>query len=63
MKQRRPNALKGKARRIYFGVRVDPNTAAHIHGWQKAAVSQGVLIDRLVAHAARTNFNPAVDCL
>ncbi len=48
--------------------RVDAATAAQIAAWRKPkgqarTTSQSVLIDRLVAHAKRTNFNPSTDCL
>lgn len=63
-----PPARKGKKNRVALNARIDGTTAIYLKGWSRPdpkakRVSQGVLIDRLAAHAYRTGFNPANDCL
>jgi len=58
-----PSARKGTKNRVPLNCRIDASTASQLADWRKKRVSQGVLMDRLVAHAKRTNFNPAEDCL
>lgn len=61
---------KGNANRIRIGgcgPYVDKTTLASLAAWQARAahasksVSLGVMIDRLVGHAERTDFNPITD--
>jgi hypothetical protein len=64
MPRKAPNARKGRVNRVVLNrCRVAVETLAQIGSWRSRKVSQGALMDRLVAHAKRTNFNPATDCL
>ena len=58
-----PPARKGKENRIALSARIDPTTKKQIAVWRGGQLSEGVIVDKVVSHAARTKFNPAKDTL
>lgn len=53
------HARKGKKNRTILNrCWVDVATADQVAKWRKQGVSQGVLVDRLVGHGKKTDFNP-----
>jgi hypothetical protein len=60
---KQPSARKGKQNRVVLNrCRIDVATAKQFRCWQMHRVSQGILLDRLTAHALRSGFSPATDC-
>ena len=58
-----PPARKGKENRIALSARIDSSTKKQIAVWRGEALSEGVVVDRVVAHGKRTGFQPAKDVL
>ena len=58
-----PPARKGKENRIALSARIDSSTKKQIIAWKGESLSEGVIVDKVVNHAARTKFNPAKDVL
>ena len=54
-----PRARKGKENRVALSARIDPTTKKQIIAWKGESLSEGVIVDKVVNHAARTKFNPA----
>ena len=58
-----PPARKGKENRVPLSARIDSSTKKQIAVWRGESLSEGVIVDKVVNHAARTKFNPAKDTL
>ncbi len=68
MPRSQPNARKGLKNRVPLSTRISAETSKQLAYWGRPLgtfqkLGSGVVVDRLVSHALRTNFNPAHDCL
>lgn len=50
--------MGAKPRAVLSSCTVDAKTLSTLKGWKRHAPSMGITLDRVVAHAVRTHFNP-----